>query len=462
MIDYIILGTGLSSFAATIALIKKGICPTIIDYSSQKQNKNLKANRFKKTSKTFYGDDFATKCLNGDLIKNLSISNSYAYGGHSNIWGGSIDTNPFKYFSAYNFDNKKLKFFFNDILKYISLEKSLNFFQDNNFDSLLKKDALNFKCYESTIALDKKKCIRCDNCLFGCEYDAIFNSKNVFEELELKKLVKIKKGYFIKKIERKDKFISIETKKNNKKVIYSAKKVYCGLGSINTSKLLLRSNLAKKIIIKDSQNIIYPLFNSKHKSNKSINEDHSLSKLCMRLFDDNSHNYFYGQIYAPSNYTLEYIRSKLKINFKISEMIDNKINKYLRSIYFLHGYLPSEYSSKIVISKEKDLIISKQIRSFDKLILNYTETMLKDFFKDTGFTMINFLKIITPSLHSYHFGASLPMKKTPSLDETDIYGQLKNFKDFHIIDSTILPTIPSTSISSLTMLNSYRIAFESC
>lgn len=40
---------------------------------------------------------------------------------------------------------------------------------------------------------------------------------------------------------------------------------------------------------------------------------------------------------------------------------------------------------------------------------------------------------------------------------TNVYGRLKNFNNLHLIDATIFPTIPSTTLGLLLMANAYRI-----
>ena len=50
------------------------------------------------------------------------------------------------------------------------------------------------------------------------------------------------------------------------------------------------------------------------------------------------------------------------------------------------------------------------------------------------------------------------MSKTPNEFETDTLGQLNGFENLHIVDSSVLPNLPSTTIGILSMANAYRIA----
>ena len=59
--------------------------------------------------------------------------------------------------------------------------------------------------------------------------------------------------------------------------------------------------------------------------------------------------------------------------------------------------------------------------------------------------------------HIKDMGSSFKMKKVKDLYSTDIYGRPYGFNKVSIIDSTVLPTLPSNTHTLLTMCNSYRI-----
>lgn len=75
--------------------------------------------------------------------------------------------------------------------------------------------------------------------------------------------------------------------------------------------------------------------------------------------------------------------------------------------------------------------------------------------------MVLFNKILRAG-QSYHCGSTLPMKKdrTKKLC-TDLLGRPNNLKRIHCIDSSVLPSIPATTITLSVMANAYRIGFES-
>ena len=61
----------------------------------------------------------------------------------------------------------------------------------------------------------------------------------------------------------------------------------------------------------------------------------------------------------------------------------------------------------------------------------------------------------------YHVGGSLPMKAKPESDtDTNIFGNPKGWKRIHVMDSSVFPSLPGTTIGLLAMANASRIASE--
>ena len=54
------------------------------------------------------------------------------------------------------------------------------------------------------------------------------------------------------------------------------------------------------------------------------------------------------------------------------------------------------------------------------------------------------------------------MKKNPIGLESDTLGRIAGLKRVYIIDASVLPSIPATTITLSVMANAHRIAMESC
>ncbi len=59
---------------------------------------------------------------------------------------------------------------------------------------------------------------------------------------------------------------------------------------------------------------------------------------------------------------------------------------------------------------------------------------------------------------SFHAGASLPMAAAPRAGQSDIFGRPRGTSRLHVVDATVLPAIPATTITFAVMANAHRIA----
>jgi choline dehydrogenase-like flavoprotein len=50
------------------------------------------------------------------------------------------------------------------------------------------------------------------------------------------------------------------------------------------------------------------------------------------------------------------------------------------------------------------------------------------------------------------------MRETPGPLETDALGQLRELPGVHLVDSSVLPSLPSTTFTYTVMANAHRIA----
>jgi len=57
----------------------------------------------------------------------------------------------------------------------------------------------------------------------------------------------------------------------------------------------------------------------------------------------------------------------------------------------------------------------------------------------------------------FHTGGSFPMRSRPQALETDILGRLHGFSRLHVVDASVFPTLPATTITLSVMANAHRI-----
>jgi choline dehydrogenase-like flavoprotein len=65
---------------------------------------------------------------------------------------------------------------------------------------------------------------------------------------------------------------------------------------------------------------------------------------------------------------------------------------------------------------------------------------------------------IAPPGRGFHSGGTLPMRAAPQPFESDTLGRPQGWHRLHVVDSSVLPSIPATTITYSVMANAHRIA----
>jgi hypothetical protein len=465
MYDFIIAGSGLTAFAALSELEETKSRILIIDYGliAKKSNEELQRidiNLIKPTeSKIFLGDDFSTSPIPAGNIKNLTISNSYALGGLSNIWGCAVEEFNSEEFIDWPDIHKGLSYGYKRLREKINLVSPLDLAKKNDFDlyyfnQLKNRKFKDIEIKKSILAINKNLCKFCNECLYGCRHGATFNSKNYIEDQIKAKRVDYEGNIHIDLIKDGKEFSTVfGTSKNGTKMTFKGKKVLICLGAINTAKLILNSFPdIKKVEIKDSQCFNIPLISKRLIGINNKKESIALSQFVIKQKKILNNKSIHYQVYYPSLYTKSLI--DLKLSF-----LPFRLPKYFKErVYVAQGYLPSDLSSTISLAMAGKKIEASLAKPHSEIYLNYSINNISRIFSQSGFFPIkSFLNIMNP-FSGYHFGSSLPMSnKSLNSTSTDLYGRLKNVSNIHVLDSSILPNIPAGSYSFTVMANAIRI-----
>jgi choline dehydrogenase-like flavoprotein len=67
---------------------------------------------------------------------------------------------------------------------------------------------------------------------------------------------------------------------------------------------------------------------------------------------------------------------------------------------------------------------------------------------------------IWPQGKGFHVGGSLPMRERPTELETDVLGRPAGLRLVHVVDASVLPSLPATTITLSAMANAQRIVAE--
>ena len=509
-----VVGSSFNSLAAANAFVNKGLDVTILDVGKKPslQNKQIIKDLLKKNdiykvikfinsiarknaknypkikmNKTNFGSHFYREKLINDIVEQqleTETSLSYALGGFSNIWGAAclpilkeeMKSWPIKYEDLsehfdevskllnVNGENDDLNNFFN-FKNYQAYEhglssqskellKQLNFKRED-----LKKSGIHFG--RSKLAINNsnngyKGCVECGLCFHGCPHDIIFNTSDLFKDFIKNKKINYIPNIKVKSFDELNNEVTIyaENMEINKMVEFKAEYLFLGSGSISTMKILMDTlKIKKDITLASKDQYVAPIY-LKFKSKLDYNQNYNtLSEIFIEVNDNKiCENNVHIQIYPFSDIILSFLPFFKKFFSKYFNFI-------FRRLMIAQILIPSKFSPliNVTLSEKNSLILKSQNNKTSSEIIKKVIKKINQK-KSLGFSILNKLMIRLSIGGSQHLGSSFKMSNEPKVSETDIYGRPLGFKNVHIIDSTILPSLPTATIVFASMSNSLRIA----
>ena len=377
----------------------------------------------------------------GPKEKNFSAIGSLAQGGLSNLWAGDIkpyNSDELKNFVYGEQEIKSIAGEISSLLTGNTLSKSNNpKFKNSlvNYLSAPSKHLNDIKVTEprNAVVLHKKS----ESLAHKSSENVVFNAK-----MELLRLIKnknffYKQGFLIEDISRHKDYYIIQARKTDSasKVLFKVKTIFCSLGVINTTKLVLRmeNRFNKKLQLLNTPSASFILFNFKknfeNQKTLTIENIHSLASYTIKVHD----NYISGNIFpAPVDLLAKYPISKMINNWtgkKLNELILPKI--FLCNINF-----PSIYSNNSIFLNEKgnlEITAEKPLNSLEKDYL-LTRKKLSLFFRSKGFFTFPIFNKLLKAGEDIHYGGTLPMSKKPGELECDSLGRLYGHESFYLTD----------------------------
>ena len=471
-IRILVVGTGLASYGACLALInKKDIVIDVIDIGLKKAYKgqpNYEVPNSKDHKGSFYAYGMNDKRWNVKL-KSKRICSSHAFGGYSKSYSGSILQPKSRDLEKWPLESRP------NSSDYFKIVSSLNIKQQ--VDELNK--AFPIDCKDANKTTYKKTYLGRSRIAISEEKDENgetiikpFDTSQIFQHwINLKKINYLNERY-VNKIEniKNILFVEIECLNQIEKRKYDL--VFLGAGCINTTAIIDRSlfnNGVRNYKIKSAPFLLQLHLKIGNKKNSNLNllsgkDEYGLCKYFLERKSKKTLDYWsHTQIGDLNRIIIKRFTNILPKVFKL--FAERLLNQFKFSITVFHSKLGPEIKLVSIIKdknqqtieiEEKDYICNQRLTYETKLaILSYFSKLrlipipfsqsLGDYFRRN-------------KLGGWHYGGSLPMSEEPKkINECYPNGEIKGIKGVFIIDSSAFPSIPGSSIALLSMANSYRI-----
>jgi hypothetical protein len=308
-------------------------------------------------------------------------------------------------------------------------------------------------------------CVYCARCLEGCVYGHIWSSDQLLNTLQQSSRVRVIRGYVMSISEDGPKVrADVELADSTGRLRIEGQRLFVAAGAVGTAALLQRSRLANgPVLLSDSQTTFLPMALLAGPAASDAEPSYSLSQLFVRLPSTDARDTSQLQLYTY-NYTLP---ERARVTNRLVGRIPLPVVKALmRRVVVGIGYLSSGNSGKIEVrslNAGRTLQLRpvgweearESVRAWMRGLYRYLLPL--DLFP------VPALADITLPGGGFHIGASLPMCQGSGsqMMSSDQLGRPFGMQLTHVVDSSVLPTIPAGPITYTAMANAWRIVARS-
>ncbi len=312
-------------------------------------------------------------------------------------------------------------------------------------------------------------CVYCGMCMYGCPYGYIYNSASTLAEMRQNERFIYQPDTIVTSFAETADGVTIhaQDRLTGKPLQIETERLYLAAGVLPTTKLILESRgcYDQPVWIKDSQYLLLPLLLFQNVPGVRQEPLHALSQLFLEIMDPKISPFsVHLQLYSYSGVIADAVRESLRrfgLNF------DFLARQLEQRLMVIQGFLHSNHSAKIAAVLKRTgngrsrLELKAELNpETKKIIRKITAKLMRHTWNLGALPLLPMLQIPEPG-RSFHSGGTFPMRAQPGPLESDTLGRPCGWKRVHAVDSTVLPSVPASTITLSVMANAHRIGCKS-
>jgi choline dehydrogenase-like flavoprotein len=306
-------------------------------------------------------------------------------------------------------------------------------------------------------------CVVCGMCMYGCPYDYIYSSTHTLQRWGQREGFTYLPGIVVERAEETGGGITLTGYELHSRRPWrvTGERVFLGAGVLPSTKILLSSQDAygRALPILDSQYFLFPLVQARGTAGVRAEALYTLSQIFLEILDPAlSPHTVHLQVYSYNDLIGAAMKSTLgPLGF------DPLVRELEGRMLIVQGYLHSDHSSRVCaeLRPGRDRGILHVAPAINLQTSSAVRRVVRKLVRQAGLLgalALEPLLQIAPPGRGFHSGGSLPMCAQPGPWQTDPLGRPAGWTRLHIVDSTVFPTIPATTITFSVMANAHRIA----
>jgi choline dehydrogenase-like flavoprotein len=435
--------------------------------------------------KTVYGSDYPyQQWIHDTPIENHGVETriSRARGGFSNVWGAAMLPFRQRDMADWPITAAQLEPYYREVLSYVPLSavkddleerfalhtKSLHELRPSTQAARLLQRAeqhrqqlhsQGIRVGRARVALRGDACRYCGLCSYGCPYSLIYSTAQTLDELMKHERFTYVADVLVDRIEETATSVRIHTKTRTGTRTFIADRVFLGAGVMGTALILMNSGIPGPLTLQDTQSFLISAL--QYRGTKRVREEqlHTMAQVFIEVENEKiSPHSIHMQVYTYNEMHSAAVRNLLG---KPYHALERPLDMVMGRLCIIIGMLHSKESSTIQLRLEDGrLVAQEQKNPATTRAAKRVTSLLRKHHKSTGLVPIPGMTRIATTGTGIHYGGTFPMRAEPKDRESDLLGRLHGFQRTHIIDASIFPSIPATTIVLTIMANATRIAAQ--
>lgn len=311
---------------------------------------------------------------------------------------------------------------------------------------------------------DGPGCVYCGRCLSGCVYGSIYSAEQDLQKMMRAGEVDYRPGRTVIEFSERGGEVEILSDIGGGSERVVVNRLFVAAGALNSTRLVLQSKRLydRPATMQTTQGFVVPMVNIRSAPFEWPNTNTLSGAFFEFKHPAISDNWIHAQI-SPAN---ELILAKL--GYHANRRLSDNVKKFaLRRLLIALCNFHSDVAGSYLLRLTPGNATMRSVLSVTtQPSVQFADVMKKGSRRLAGLLSRVGVLPVTPLMYGdplkpigWHFGGTLPMTRTPS-DElhTDLLGRPKGWQRIHVVDSSVFPSVPATTVALLAMANASRIA----
>lgn len=302
-------------------------------------------------------------------------------------------------------------------------------------------------------------------CMYGCPHGSIWSAADTLRRLIAEGRVDYRRGLVAQRlVERAGAVVVHAARLGGGEEALTADRIFVACGAVESTRLVLASLEAheRRVRLLESSYFTLPLVSTRRTGPVGRGlAGNTLAQVFVELDPPSSDGRaVHVQIYGYNDLMLRALAGRARVRESLAERV---LQPLLGRLLYAQGYLHSDDSPRMTVTLMREgrrnmLELAPGDGAAATAHVRAAVRRLTSLRPLTGLHPLRQMLQVWPQGKGFHVGGSLPMRDRPGELETDVLGRPSGLRRVHVVDASVFPSLPATTITLPVMANAQRIA----